>query len=94
MVNYKNILIGVNKMSKWKCGICGNEFENFHAQGFNGIIYCPLCYFKEDNRRMKKSINKAIKTLGQYKHYYLPEVEQNSKNEDVVMKALSILKGD
>ena len=34
-------------MSKWKCEICGNEFENFHAQGFDRKIYCPLCYFKK-----------------------------------------------
>ena len=35
-------------MSKWKCEICGNEFENFHAQGFDRKIYCPLCYFKKE----------------------------------------------
>ncbi len=34
-------------MSKWKCEICGNEFENFYAQGFDRKIYCPLCYFKK-----------------------------------------------
>ena len=34
-------------MAKWKCEICGNEFENFHAQGFDNKIYCPLCYFKK-----------------------------------------------
>ena len=34
-------------MSKWKCEICGNEFDNFHAQGFDRKIYCPLCYFKK-----------------------------------------------
>ena len=34
-------------MSKWKCEICGNEFENYHAQGFDRKIYCPLCYFKK-----------------------------------------------
>ena len=34
-------------VSKWKCEICGNEFENFHAQGFDNKIYCPLCYFKK-----------------------------------------------
>lgn len=36
-------------MSKWKCEICGTEFKNFHAQGFEGKIYCPLCYFKKEN---------------------------------------------
>ena len=34
-------------MAKWKCEICGNEFENYHAQGFDNKIYCPLCYFKK-----------------------------------------------
>ena len=34
-------------MAKWKCEICGNEFDNFHAQGFDNKIYCPLCYFKK-----------------------------------------------
>ena len=41
-------------MSKWKCEICGNEFENFHAQGFNSKIYCPLCFFKEKTNRLEK----------------------------------------
>ena len=44
-------------MSKWKCKICGNEFENFHAQGFDNKIYCPLCYFKKENRELKNIIN-------------------------------------
>lgn len=34
-------------MSKWKCEICSSEFENYHAQGFDNTIYCPLCYFKK-----------------------------------------------
>lgn len=41
-------------MSKWKCEICGNEFDNFHAQGFNSKIYCPLCFFKEKTNRLEK----------------------------------------
>ena len=40
-------------MSKWKCNICGKEFDNFHAQGFDNKVYCPLCFFKEENRRLK-----------------------------------------
>ena len=43
-------------MSKWKCEICGNEFENFHAQGFDNKIYCPLCYFKKENQELKKQL--------------------------------------
>ena len=41
-------------MSKWKCEICGNEFDNFHAQGFEHKIYCPLCFFKEKTNRLEK----------------------------------------
>ena len=45
-------------MSKWKCEICNSEFDNFHAQGFNHKIYCPLCYFKELNIRKDKEIER------------------------------------
>lgn len=53
-------------MSKWKCGICNNEFDNFQAQGFGGTIYCPLCYFKELYRRTeleRERLNNIIDTL-------------------------------
>ncbi len=50
-------------MSKWKCGICNSEFDNYQAQGFNGIIYCPLCYFKELYKREKTKNDKAIKYI-------------------------------
>lgn len=46
-------------MSKWKCDICGKEFDNFHAQGFDNKIYCPLCFFKEENRRLKEVIEEV-----------------------------------
>lgn len=45
-------------MSKWKCGICNSEFDNFQAQGFGGDIYCPLCYYKELYKRDKKEIDR------------------------------------
>ena len=51
------VLYGGMQMSKWKCEICGKEFDNFHAQGFDNKIYCPLCFFKEENRRLKDKIN-------------------------------------
>ena len=54
-------------MAKWKCEICGNEFDNFHAQGFDNKIYCPLCYFKKENQDLKKQveeINKMIEKCG------------------------------
>ena len=47
-------------MSKWKCEICEKEFDNFHAQGFDNKIYCPLCFFKEKTNRLEKE-NKQLK---------------------------------
>ena len=47
-------------MSKWKCEICGNEFENFHAQGFDNKIYCPLCYFKKENQELNQKYLNAV----------------------------------
>lgn len=47
-------------MGKWKCEICGNEFENFHAQGFDNKIYCPLCYFKKENQELKQKYENAV----------------------------------
>ena len=61
-------------MAKWKCEICGNEFDNFHAQGFDNKIYCPLCYFKKENQELKKHLKVpktcSLKTLEDYKSYY------------------------
>lgn len=50
-------------MSKWKCEICGNKFENFHAQGFDNKIYCPLCYFKKENQELKKQLEEINYTI-------------------------------
>lgn len=47
-------------MAKWKCEICGNEFNNFHAQGFDNKIYCPLCYFKKENQELKQKYLNAV----------------------------------
>ena len=47
-------------MSKWKCEICEKEFDNFHAQGFEHKIYCPLCFFKEKTNRLEKE-NERLK---------------------------------
>lgn len=41
-------------MGYWKCEICGKEFDNFHAQGFDNKVYCPLCFFKEKTNRLEK----------------------------------------
>ena len=54
-------------MAKWKCEICGSKFKNFHAQGFDNKIYCPLCFFKKENQELKKQleeINKMIEKCG------------------------------
>ena len=50
-------------MAKWKCEICENEFDNFHAQGFDNKIYCPLCYFKKENQELKKQLEELDKKL-------------------------------
>lgn len=59
-------------MSKWKCGICNREFENYHAQGFDNIIYCPLCYYKKLYKRDKKEIerlNNIIDTILEFSFF-------------------------
>ena len=60
-------------VSKWKCEICGKEFDNFHAQGFEHKIYCPLCFFKEktnrlekENEQLKNKIEKATNFVDKY----------------------------
>ena len=54
-------------MSKWKCEICGTEFKNFHAQGFEGKIYCPLCYFKKENLELQRENQELRKQLEEMK---------------------------
>lgn len=44
-------------MSKWKCDICNSEFNNYHAQGFNNKIYCPLCYYKHEYNDLKQQLS-------------------------------------
>lgn len=51
-------------MTKWKCEICGDEFDNFYAQGFNNKIYCPLCYFKKENQELKKQLENKYEKIG------------------------------
>ena len=64
-------------MAKWKCEICGNEFDNFHAQGFDNKIYCPLCYFKKENQELKKE-NKQLK--GKIKKLSQWDINKDTKN--------------
>ena len=56
-------------MSKWKCEICEKEFENFHAQGFDNKIYCPLCFFKEKTNRLEKENARLKEERKQIKEY-------------------------
>ena len=48
--------------------------------------------WKEDTKKYKEVIDKAIKLLGNYRHYSTPDEKQNSDNEDLVNKAFDILK--
>ena len=40
-------------MAKWKCEICGDEFDNFHAQGFDNKIYLVI-YIKSKKKQIIK----------------------------------------
>ena len=62
-------------MSKWKCGICNSEFENYHAQGFDDIIYCPLCYYKELHKRDKKEIDRLNNIINELEEYTTENIE-------------------
>lgn len=65
-------------MSKWKCEICGNEFENFYAQGFDRKIYCPLCYFKKENTKL---INQQ-KEFIEYMNKTIEELECDNVDDE------------
>lgn len=43
-------------------------------------------------KKQKEVIDKAVKLLGNYKHYSTPDEKQNSANEDLVNNAFDILK--
>lgn len=60
-------------MAKWKCEICGNEFDNFHAQGFDNRIYCPLCYFKKENQELKSQLKGTTHCFDEEEHRKLQE---------------------
>lgn len=80
-------------MSKWKCEICGSSFDNFHAQGFDNKIHCPLCYFKRlsgnlqvENQQLKSQKNEALNYIKNYN-----SMELRYQNEEVKQK-LDIVK--
>lgn len=77
-------------MSKWKCDICKKEFDNFHAQGFDNKIYCPLCFFKEKTNRLQQEIEQLKAKLEMYENgvYYSSE---NDKLKEVIEEAKDML---
>ena len=70
-------------MSKWKCGICNSEFENYHAQGFDNIIYCPLCYYKKLYKRDKKEIERLNNIINELEKYIHNELVLDFYNDDM-----------
>ncbi len=80
-------------MAKWKCEICGNDFNNFHAQGFDNKIYCPLCFFKKENQELKKQYEKVLNDYCRLDAYnrtqqkefikYMNDIIQDLETEDV-----------
>lgn len=72
-------------MSKWKCEICEKEFDNFHAQGFEHKIYCPLCFFKEKTNRLEKEnarLKDKIKDLEEWLEAMASMYENEYKDVD------------
>lgn len=55
------------------------------------ILFCDTRQ-QQENRQLKEAIDKAIKLLGNYRHYSTPDEKQNSENEKLVNKAFDILK--
>lgn len=57
------------------------------------LVYMNNDYDKleKENQKYKEVTNKAITILGNYKHYSVPDEEQNSANEDLVNKVFDML---
>lgn len=78
-------------MAKWKCEICGSDFDNFHAQGFDEKVYCPLCYFKKLSSNLQvenyKLKDKSEKQRKEYQETYRDVREEikdlKTKNNDL-----------
>lgn len=77
-------------MAKWKCEICGNEFDNFHAQGFDNKIYCPLCYFKKENQELKSQLAGTTHCFDEEEHNKLKEENQELKKHLKVPKTCNL----
>lgn len=77
-------------MAKWKCEICGNEFDNFHAQGFDNKIYCPLCYFKKENQELKSQLKGTTHCFDEEEHNKLKEEIRQLKKHLKVPKIYNL----
>ena len=75
-------------MAKWKCEICGNEFDNFHAQGFDNKIYCPLCYFKKENQELKLQLKGTTHCFDEEEHEKLKKQVEEA-NEKILLLQVS-----
>ena len=56
------------------------------------ILYNLIINLQQENQKYKEVIDKAIKLLGNYKHYSTPDEKQNSDNEDLANKVFDVLK--
>jgi len=88
-------------MSKWKCEICNEGFDNFHAQGFDGKIYCPLCFFKEKTKKLQQELQRKDNVIKQTIEYVKNENTGRFGNPTIEMalelrknKLLNILRGE
>lgn len=77
-------------MSKWKCEICEKEFENFHAQGFDNKIYCPLCFFKEKTNRLEKE-NARLKEIENKLNFIKNRKNQGASQENINKMAIEFV---
>lgn len=65
--------------------------DNLNEKELNEVVDY-INYLQQENQKYKEVIDKAIKLLGNYRHYSTPDEKQNSENEDLVNKAFDILK--
>ena len=77
-------------MSKWKCEICEKEFDNFHAQGFDNKIYCPLCFFKEKTNRLEKE-NARLKQTENKLNFIKNRKNQGASQENINKMAIEFV---
>ena len=89
MVIYGDLVM--NKEDYFKYYIQGSDHYLIPKDVFDELFE-EMESWKEDTQKYKEVIDKAIKLLGNYKHYSTPDEKQNSDNEDLVNNALDILK--